>query len=43
MLQRAEHAHVVLVSASGFTRGLVAGAASRADVHLADLEDIYAN
>jgi hypothetical protein len=43
VLQRAEHAHVVLVSASGFTRGLAAEAASRADVHLADLEDIYAN
>jgi hypothetical protein len=43
MLQSAEHAHVVLVSASGFTRSLVTVAAERADVHLVDLEDVYAH
>ena len=43
MLTGAEHARIVLVSASGFARGLVVDAANRIDVHLVDIEDVYAN
>ncbi len=43
VLHGAAHAHIVLVSASGFTRGLVAEVANRIDVHLVDLNDVYAN
>jgi len=41
ILHGAERAHILLVSASGFTRGLVAEAATRVGVHLVDLDDVY--
>lgn len=48
MLERAEHvraerAQIVLVSASGFAHSLLNATANRADVHLIDLEDVYAD
>jgi len=41
MLQGAEQAHLVLVSAAGFTPSVVDFATNRVDVHLVDLEDVY--
>jgi len=41
LLRGAEDAHIVLVSAAGFTDDLETAAADRADVHVVDLQDVY--
>lgn len=43
VLRRAEDAHIVLASASGFAGGLETEATDRIDVHLVDLGDVDTN